>query len=188
MLNLKEQLLWCRRAQWALAGGLLLAVALTYALAIRPASLRLSVVAARATAQQAKLDVARARLQTLAEVEHDTDQLREVVERADKQLLQSGELPRVIAEVSQLGKDALLRNVQWRADARPTRTQRFTELPVEFTFAGKFTNVFEFLRQTEQMQRLTRVKRLSIHAGADATDADPQVDAQLTMNLYFVDE
>ncbi|HSV14140.1 MAG TPA: type 4a pilus biogenesis protein PilO [Tepidisphaeraceae bacterium] len=187
MLDLKDQLLWCRRAQWALAAGLLLGVGVTYLAAIRPASLRLSVVAARATAQQAKLDVARARLQTLADVERDTQQLREVLERADKQLLQSGELPRVIAEVSQLGKDSLLRNVQWRADARPTRTQRFTELPVEFSFAGRFANVFQFLRQTEQMQRLTRVKRLSIHTG-DSGDADPQVDAQLTMNLYFVDE
>src|SRR5690349_11916940 len=134
MGDLKNQLLWCRRAQWALAVALPISFLVMYVTAIRAPALRSQVIGERATAEQAKLEVARARAASLPEVERSTDVLRQRVERADKQLLQQGELPAVIGEVTGFGHDASLRNVQWRADARPRRSQQFTELPVEFTF------------------------------------------------------
>src|SRR5438105_3524197 len=105
MAELKNQLLWCRRAQWALAVALPVAFLVIYVTAIRAPALRCQVIDERATAEQAKLEVARARVASLPDVERDTEALRQRVERADKQLLQHGELPVVIGEVTGIGRD-----------------------------------------------------------------------------------
>jgi hypothetical protein len=48
-------------------------------------------------------------------------------------------------------------------------------------------SVFSFLRQTEQMQRLTRVKELKLKS-SDRADKAGQVEVELSMNIYFAAE
>src|SRR4051812_29229221 len=117
--DLKNQLLWCQRAQWALAVALPVALVVIYVTAIRVPALRSQVIGERVMAEQAELEVARVRVASLPEIERQTEEFRQRVERADKQLLRPGELPAVIGEVSGFGRNASLRDVQWRADARP---------------------------------------------------------------------
>ena len=50
------------------------------------------------------------------------------------------------------------------------------------TFEGDFLNVFGFLRELEGMQRLTRVKTLSVRCKDPKTG---QVDVSMAMNIYF---
>jgi Tfp pilus assembly protein PilO len=164
--------------------ALVMAVILLYVAAVRPAVLRADAIGQRVTAQQAKLEVARVRVATLGDVERETHELQDRVDRADKQLAEPGDLPAVIGEVTQYGRDTLLRDVQWRADARPRRAQQLTELPIDISFSGDFAHVFDFLRQTEDMQSLARVKRLTLHK----QDAAAAVQGQLTMNLYFMEQ
>ena len=47
---------------------------------------------------------------------------------------------------------------------------------------GDFANVFSFIRRLEEMQRLTRVKSLSVHCKDGRLG---QVDVNLAMNIYF---
>jgi len=181
--DLTKQLQWCRRGQWALSLALVTGVILLYVAAVRPAALQAEAIVQRVTAQQAKLEVTRVRVATLGDVERQTRELQDRVDRADKQLAEPGDLPAVIGEVTQYGHDAQLRDLQWRADARPRRTQQLTELPIDISFSGDFARVFDFLRQTEDMQSLARVKRLTLHKQDEAA-----VQGQLTMNLYFTEQ
>jgi Tfp pilus assembly protein PilO len=66
----------------------------------------------------------------------------------------------------------------------PVRSELFDEQPVSLTFEGDFVNVFSFLRQTEEMQRLTRVKELKLRS-SDRTGKSGQVEVELSMNIYF---
>jgi hypothetical protein len=50
------------------------------------------------------------------------------------------------------------------------------------TFEGDFLNAFGFLRQLEEMQRLTRVKTLSVRCRDPRTGL---VEVSLAMNIYF---
>lgn len=187
-INLKDQVLWCRRAQRALAVGLFVGCVALYVVGIRPPSLRLGMIQARVEARRAQLELARERALGLASVELQTERMRERVERFDKQVPTEQDLPQLIADMTRFGQESALRNLQWRSEASPRRTPQFTELPIQFTFAGDFRGVFDFLRRTESMKRLTRVKKLSIKARDGNAETVSGVDAQLTMNIYFTEE
>jgi hypothetical protein len=64
----------------------------------------------------------------------------------------------------------------------PSRSDLFLEMPLTLTFEGEFSSVFGFLRSAEEMQRLTRVRGMTLRV------KDPragQVHAEVAMNLYF---
>jgi Tfp pilus assembly protein PilO len=185
MAKLKNQLVWCRREQWALAVALAVACGGFYVVGIRPASLRSSVVRTRLVAQQAELQLARERIKGLPEIEQETEALRQQVEHFQKTVPDANDLPQAIADVTQFGRESSVLDLQWRSDAKPRRTEQYTELPIQFTFGGDFNGVFDFLHRTEEMQRLTRVKKLDIKARPGGGGL---VDVQLTMNLYFTEE
>ena len=188
-VELKHQLVWCRRAQWALAVGLFVACVGFYVMGIRPPSLRLGVIRTRVEARRAQLELARQRTNDLPAVQADTERLRERVERFEKHVPAEQDLPQLIADVTRFGRESSLSNLQWRSEAAPRRTPQYTELPIQFTFAGDFRGVFDFLRKTEAMQRLTRVKKLQIKSRpSDVAGGATMVDGQLTMNIYFTEE
>jgi Tfp pilus assembly protein PilO len=188
-INLKHQLVWCRRAQWALAVGLFVACVGFYVTGIRPPSLRLGMIQTRVDARRAQLELARERTNNLVAVQAETERLRERVERFEKHVPAEQDLPQLIADVTRFGQESSLSNLQWRSEAAPRRTPQYTELPIQFTFAGDFRGVFDFLRKTEAMQRLTRVKKLQIKSRpSDAAAGATTVDGQLTMNIYFTEE
>lgn len=186
--DLKHQLVWCRRAQWSLAMGLFVACVGFYVMGIRPPTLRLGVIQARLDARRAQLELARQRANSLSAVEAQTGRLQERVERFDKQMMAEQDLPNLIADVTRFGQEASLINLQWRSEAAPRRTLQYTEMPIQFSFGGDFRGVFDFLRRTEAMQRLTRVKKLQIKARDADTESKGAVQAQLTMNIYFTEE
>jgi hypothetical protein len=62
------------------------------------------------------------------------------------------------------------------------RQDLYGEIPIVMSFEGDSSNVFGFVRRLEEMQRLARVKQMTVKA----KDGKPgQVDVSLTMNIYF---
>jgi Tfp pilus assembly protein PilO len=184
--DLKNQLAWIRRGQWGLAALLVLVGGGIYLFGIHPANAELDRVHLQYASAKNELEQDQDRAKNLPAVQLEIDQLRRRVERFDKKLPRQQDLASFINDVTHISQEASLRKLSWHLDSKPRRTDQFTELPIQFTFEGDFqTGVVEFLRGTEDMQRLTRVRKLDITT-SDARDG--QVKAQLTMNIYFGEE
>jgi Tfp pilus assembly protein PilO len=181
--DLKNRLLWCTRAQWGLLATLLIVGGGIYLLGIRPASTRLDQLRTRYAVAQDQFQQDQDRAKTLPNVELEIQQLRKRVERFDKTLPKQQELASFINDVTRISQQASLKKLAWNLDAKPHRSDRLTELPIRFSFAGDFqSGIVEFLRATEDLPRLTRVRKLDLKS-SDARDG--QVTAELTMDLYF---
>ena len=184
--DLKKNLLWYARAQRALLAALLLLGAGVYLLGIRPVNTELDQVHAQYASAQSELAQDQERARNLPSVESEIQRLRQRVERFDKTLPRQQDLSSFIDDVTRISQTASLRKLSWHLDSKPRKSDQFTELPIQFTFEGDFqSGVVEFLRGTEDMQRLTRVRKLNLTT--DDT-RDGQVKAELTMNIYFGEE
>jgi Tfp pilus assembly protein PilO len=181
--ELKNQLLWCQRAQWGLLIALLVLGGAIYLMGIRPANAELEQTYQQYAAARLELDQDQDRTRRLPQVELEIQRLRARVERFNKKLPKQQDLASFISDVTHISQQASLKKLAWHLDSKPRQSDQFTELPIQFTFEGDFqSGVFEFLRGTEDMPRLTRVRKLDLKA-SDALDG--QVKAQLTMNIYF---
>ncbi len=181
--DLKDQLVWCRRAQWGLFAMLVVLGGAVYLFWIRPENNELSAAHQRIAMAESELEQDQSRANNLPKVLLEIDRLRQRVERFDKKLPKQQDLAQFINDVTRISQDASLKKLSWHLDSKPRQTDQFTELPILFSFEGDFqSGVIEFLKGTEDMQRLTRVRKLDLHT-SDARDG--QVKAEVTMNIYF---
>ena len=181
MRTLQSQIGWTAKAQWAMTAVMLGLGAAFYVLGYRPAVEKIAGQQAeyRAKAQKLQADQSRARL--LPSVEADVEVLRQTLERFDKKMPRQQDLGQFIKEITQMSQQAALKKLAVNPGV-PRRSDQFSELPITLTFEGDFVNVFEFLRDVEQMKRLTRVRGLTVK------NRDPalgQVEVQVGMNIYF---
>jgi Tfp pilus assembly protein PilO len=184
--DLKNRLLWCQRAQWGLAIALLLLGGGMYAMWIHPANAQLEAANLRIAASQSELREDQTRAKNLPLVEMEIARLRQRVERFDKKLPRQQDLAQFMNDVTRISQDASLRKLSWHLDSKPKKSDQFTELPIQFTFEGDFqSGVVQFLQGTEDMQRLTRIRKLDLKA---SDSHDGQVKAEITMNIYFGEE
>jgi Tfp pilus assembly protein PilO len=183
--DLKSQIVWYSRTQLSLAATLLVLVAGFGLLGLHPATTRLTTILARVAQQRSELHAAQLRAATLPDVEQETAELRDRVGRFEQKLPLHQDLPELIGDVTQISRRMSLSKLEWRPEPTFRKTDQFTEVPIDFTFQGDFLGVFNFLSQIEDMQRLTRLRKLDVQA---KDGLDGQVEVQLTMNIYFSEE
>ncbi len=183
MGTLQNQIRWCARAQWTMTVATLALAAAFYLLGYRPLTHRLH--ALHAQIDECERDLMESRLQTkiLPDVAGEVEKLRARLERSHKSIPPQQELPQFIRDVTQLSQQAALRPFSYKPGV-PARGELVNELPITLNFAGDFVNVYTFLRNTEEMPRLARVRGISIRA----KDKTGQVNVQLSMNIYFAAE
>jgi Tfp pilus assembly protein PilO len=184
--NLRTKLLWYGRAQSALLGALLLSAGGVHLFCIRPEMAALEAARSRTAVAELELTADQDRANNLPRVELEIARLRQRVERFDKKLPRQQDLAQFINDVTRISQDAALKKLSWHLDSKPRQSDQLTELPILFSFEGDFqTGVLPFLRGTEDMPRLTRIRKLDLKS----TDArDGQVRAEVTMNIYFGEE
>lgn len=181
MSKLKQQILWYQKAQWTMAGAMFLLTAAFYFAGYQPATRKLADLRNQIETQRNQLNTSQARARNLPIVALEVDKLRLRLERFDKKLPRQPEIDKFIKDVTQLNQQASLKKFGWQPGL-PKRSSLFGELPISMNFEGDFVNVFNFLRQTEDMQRLTRVRNIQIKARDGKLG---NVEVQLTMNIYF---
>jgi Tfp pilus assembly protein PilO len=182
MRTLQNQIKWSSRAQWALAAAIVLLLSGFYLLAYRPQTQRLRELRAQVAENQRDLSSNQDQTKILPRVQSEVEVLRARLARY-KALPKQQELPQFIKDVAQLGQQASLKRFDLKPGV-PVRDERFNELPLQLTFDGDFVNVYSFLRHTEELQRLTRVRAMSVRS----KDRSGLVKVQLTMNIYFAGE
>jgi Tfp pilus assembly protein PilO len=179
MRTLQTQIKWCARAQWAIAIVLLLIVAAFYFLGYRPMSARLNLLTEQILQRQRDLMAGRMETKVLPDVAGEVKRLRERLERSHKSIPAQQELPEFIRSVTQLSQQSSLKKFSYKPGV-PTRGELVSELPIQLNFDGDFVNVFAFLRNTEEMPRLTRVRGMTVKC----RDKSGQVQVQLSMSIY----
>jgi Tfp pilus assembly protein PilO len=183
MTHLQNHVRWFIRAQWTLGifmaglfGAFLIVAYRPYIARLHQLELNLSQCEYELRENQAKTKVLPA---VAADVKHLKQQLD-----ASKKLPPRQELPQFLKDVTALGQSCNLHPFTFK-QGMPSRGDLFCEQPINLTFEGDFVDAFNFLRQTEQMQRLTRVRNMSIKT-ADAQTG--RVEVQVSMNIYFAPE
>jgi Tfp pilus assembly protein PilO len=183
MRDLHAQARLLKRTRWILAVLLLLGSGVFYGLVYRPIQYRLTQLQDERESQEAELLASEARARNLPAVMHEVKQLRMTLERFNKQLPRQDDLAQFIDEITRISQQTALRDVQFKHGGS-RQSEFFRELPVTFGFSGEFSSVFSFLRQAEDMQRLTRVRNIKIE-NRDARTG--QVNVQLSMSIYFME-
>ena len=182
MRTLQTQAEWCARAQWVLGVTMVVMIVGFYAAAYRPNKEKLDGLEMQIAAKRRDLTSNRSRVQILPDVLLEVNRMRDRLERFDKKLPKAPELGPFINDITEVSHQTALR--KWTVEPGvPARTDLYAEWPISLKFEGDFNGVFSFLRQAEQMQRLTRVKGLKLKS-ADSGKSG-QVQVELSMNIYF---
>jgi Tfp pilus assembly protein PilO len=149
----------------------------------RPSSAKLADLQLETSHKQVALINNNTQVRILPAVESAVNELKTRLNNYDKQLPRQQELDRFIKDIDTMVRNASLQKYAVNPSVLPIRSEMFAEQPVSLKFQGDFIKVFSFLRQTEQMQRLTRVRELKIKS--DRATKPGQVEVELSMNIYF---
>ena len=182
MRTLQTQAQWCNRAQWVLGLSLAALAAGFYTFCYRPSNQRLDDLSAQIQTKQRDLQGNKSRVQILPEVMNAVNVMSVKLENFSRKLPNQPDLGPFINDITELSHRSALRRVIVEPGV-PHRTETYAEWPIALKFEGDFLNAFEFLRQAEDMNRLTRVKGLKVRSTDGGKSG--QVQVELSMNIYF---
>ena len=183
MVSLKNQVRWCVRAQLAM-GGLLLVIGTSfYFLGYRPMIQKQTSLDAGIRSMQQELLDNTGKSQVLTQVAAEVKALRLQLDGA-KKMPKDMDVAGFINDLTRISQSTNLRKPQYTPDA-PKRSELFSLYPIRLQLTGNFANVFQFIRETESLPRLSRVRSINIKT----EPKDPGVvTVNLGMDLYFSPE
>jgi Tfp pilus assembly protein PilO len=163
-------------------GGVIVAIFTAfYLVEYRPVTSHLRDVRQEIAAGRRVLSANLSRTQTLPIIHAEVQSLRRRLEHFDRKLPRSQDLGPFLEDVARLRENNALRSFSLvRSD--PQRSDLFWQIPVKMEFEGDFMSAFSFLRQTEEMQRITRLRSMSIKA-KDSTQGTVQVKVE--KSIYY---
>ena len=182
MVSLKNQILWCLRAQLSL-GGLLLAIGTSFYFAgYRPTTNRIAALDADIHNMQREVAENSALSQILDSVVKEVKNLRLKLD-GSKKLPKEVDVAAFVTDILRISQATQLRKPDYHPDeAGPKRGELFSIYQIRLQLQGNFTNVFSFIRQAEALPRLSRVRSINIKADEKAPG---KVIVNLGMDLYF---
>jgi Tfp pilus assembly protein PilO len=181
MAKLKGQLDRLQRVQWALWGIVLAAAAAFYFAGYRPKTQRIADLRLQVESSRGKVESNQAKARSLRELAREVQRLEDKVHGYGRQMPRQPELGEFLGDITRVSQQLALRD--WKYEpALPKRGDSYFELPITMHFVGEFANAASFLRQVEELQRLTRVRRLQIKARDRKAG---QVEVDVAMNIYF---
>lgn len=185
MRTLQSQIAWCTRAQRTLIVIVGVSALAFYLFCYRPQSRKLTQLMATARAHQVELVANQTKAAARNEIAAKNEKLRQELDLIKKPSKQN-DVPNIYKELNLFAQQSLLKKFAYKPSGigMPTRSDLFMELPIQLTFEGDFVAIFNFLRSTEDLQRLIRVRSLSLkNAGRSG-----QVQAEMAVNIYLSTE
>jgi Tfp pilus assembly protein PilO len=181
MKSVQSQIAWCARAQWTMTVVMVTLIAAFFLFGFLPGNRRQRELRDLIADKARELDANQARANNLLTLAKEVERLQLRLERQNKKLPKTAELGEFIGNLTPARQQFQIKKFVHQVGAI-RRTDLFGEIPITMTFEGDFLNVFAFLRQLEEMQRLTRVKSLTVRCKDPRTG---QVDVSMAMNIYF---
>lgn len=181
MGSLQSQIGWCTRLQWILGLGLVVAAGAFYLAGYRPMNNRLETLRLQMQSKQRELAANQNRARNLPILAAQVREMQGRVEMYDRQFPKNPQLGEFLRDLSQISQQLSLG--EWKYQhGMPKRNEGYSEMPIGMNFQGDYLNVASFLRQVEDLQRKTRIKKLNIKSRNEKTGT---VDVELTMNIYY---
>ncbi len=181
MRSLTVQITWCRRLQWGLTLGLVLAALLFLLAGYLPAKRRLDALHLQIQSTTREVEEKQNKAQHLPLLAMEVQELESRVRDYDRQFPRQADLGDFIKDITRVSQQLALRDWKYQP-AGSKRGDTYFELPIQMNFQGDFVNVFSFLTEVEHLQRLTRVRRLAIK-GKDFKTG--MVEVEIGLNIYF---
>jgi Tfp pilus assembly protein PilO len=168
------------RVQWMFAAALFVTIGLFYVAVYRPQAQQLELLNRQIAFKKLELVSDLSQTGRLPKVSSDLEALRKRL-AGFKRLPQHAQYGQFIGDVNRASERANLAKFDVEPGA-PRRYSLYAEQPIALSFEGSFTDVFNFLRQIENMNRLTRLRDVDIKA-VDEVRGD--VAVKLSVNIYY---
>lgn len=181
MRSLKSQIVRYGRVQWTLAFALALGLTAFYAVGYRPTTRQLDGLTLEIQTKQRDLAQTRFRVRDLPILAAQVQQLEGQVQFFDRQLPREPSLDRFIKDITGVSQELALRDWKFSPGA-PVRAENHVEMPIAMQFTGDFLSASAFVRRIEDLQRLTRVKKLNIRTKDSRSG---QVEVDMSVSIYF---
>jgi Tfp pilus assembly protein PilO len=184
MQTLKSQISWCRRIQYLLGMALVVLGVIFYFAGYRPRTEKTRQVVAKIAQAKQELQDGQDKARVIPDVAKKLTELNARL-KDFKTLPRNRDIGQFMREITEVSHQADLRKLEVTFSGAINRSQQYTEMPLSLHFEGDFVSVFNFLRQAEDLPRLTRVSSLSIR-GTDVKDGKAGlVQVEMSMSLYF---
>jgi Tfp pilus assembly protein PilO len=180
MIPLQQQRLWVGRVQATLAGVTLCGLVAFYFFAYRPLTADAADLSVQIAAVEKNLRKNEEDAKDLDKIKREVLRLRDQFTRS-RQLPNQQDLPKFLRDIDQLSQASKLQKFRSEPEAQK-KQELCSELPISLMFQGNFPDVASFLRQAEELPRMTRTRRLVVK-GRDAKTGS--VDVQLSMSIFF---
>jgi Tfp pilus assembly protein PilO len=181
MRSVRSQTAWCKRAQWSMTVFMVSLIAVFFVFGFRPATQRLTALRTDIVAKSQRLETNQGRAMMLPGLQVEVDRLRLRLERFNKKLPKTAELGEFIRDLTNVSQQYAIRKLIHQPGT-VRRLDLYGEIPITMSFEGDFASVFGFVRQLEEMQRLTRVKTINVRCKDGKLG---HVDVSMAMNIYF---
>ena len=180
MVSLKNQIRWALRAQIILGGLLVLIGSSFYFLGYRPTTNKIASLDNDIRNMQREIDDSSIKSQALTQVTLEVSELRRKLDGA-KKLPKEMDVAGFITDITHISQRTQLRKPDYHPD-EPKRGELFSVYPIRLSLAGDFDNVFSFIRETEALPRLSRVRTINFKKD---TKEQNTVVVNMGMDLYF---
>lgn len=183
MRSLDVQISWFRRIQYALVGLIVVAAGLFYFVWYRPATQKMRDLRSTILENNHNLEVSRTKADELPSVAKTVADLRQRLDRFDRRIPRRKDLPAFLEGIESLRLEAGIA----KCFLKPENAQvlnSYSEQAIHVDFEGDFDKVADFIARVEDMDRMTRVRRLTVKASNSSPGA---VEVQMDVCIYYLE-
>jgi Tfp pilus assembly protein PilO len=170
----------CAKVQYALAAALLLALGVSYFGIYRPQDQETRELNREIESKQLELISDRSQTDRLPRVAGELAELKTRL-AGFKKLPPDPQYGNFIHDINRASSKSVL--TDWSEVPGPVlRNELYSEQPIQLSFEGDFRSAFAFIRQVEDMERLTRVRDVTM---ASTDPRNGRVKVTVTVNIYY---
>lgn len=148
-----------------------------------PQGKRLERIKAEAASQQMVLQSQSAQAAAVPAIMRQIHDMKLHYKDFDRRLPKRKELGGFLREISSNMAEEQLSN-QLIEPGKPSREELFHMLPITMKFQGRYLSMASLLKRIGEMERLTRVQKLSISADSKK---DGDLSIEVLLNIYFTE-
>jgi Tfp pilus assembly protein PilO len=184
-MPLRDKTSFYTRMQCVLAGMLLVFGGVFFLFTLKPTQRQTEWLQRRLEQAQSELDTARSRAADLPRIAAENEALSLKLAQA-KRLPRQQEWAEFVRDITRLGNQFSLRKFTYRYGLAK-RSEAFSHVPIVLEFEGDMLNVYSFLKQIEDLPRLTRLRGVTFKSGGGG-ERNGIVTVQMSLNTYFTNE
>jgi Tfp pilus assembly protein PilO len=176
------------KENWIMA-GILVALVLTAVFAVYlPQSRQRDQINSQVVSEKLSMETDLKTCQVVPELVRQVDEMKNRYRNLDRRLPKQKELGGFLREISANLLQARLVN-QIIEPGKPDQEDLYHTLPIMMKFEGNYLSLANFLKRIDDMERLTRVQKMSISLDRDASKDKPEgnVSIELQLNIYFTE-